>query len=298
MRSTAVFLLLLTVSVFLVLLTSNTEASPLWGPVGHQLTATIAQYFLSDAAATQVLHLFPNVSGQLEAYATWADAVRKEPAYAWSAPLHFIDTPDWACIYDPSTDCPTISGSPHMCVAGAILNYTSILLSQKSTQQKIEALKFLLHFIGDIHQPLHVSFASDLGGNTIKGTYEGTSTNLHSVWDIDLITTRVENDFGGDANKYCQYLQDKIKGDWKTIAATWEACNSTSGATVYSCPTEWANESAKLACEYGYTDENGKKIQSGFNLGSAYFNFVKDIVDEQLARGGVRLAATLNKIFA
>jgi len=275
-----------------------TNALPNWGTVGHQTTATIAQFFLSDKAQAQAEYFFPNVSGQLEVYATWADSVRSKPAYAWSSPLHFIDTPDWACVYTPSTDCPTISGSKDMCVAGAILNYTSILLNSKASKSsKTEALKFLIHFIGDIHQPLHVSFASDLGGNTIKGTYDGSSTNLHSVWDTSLITTRVSEDFGGDANKYVNYLVDKIRTDWKSLAATWQNCNSTDDSTVYSCPNEWANESAKLACEYAYTDQNGKEIPNGFKLGAPYYDFVKDIVDEQLAKGGVRLAATLNKIW-
>jgi len=283
------------VVILLLVALSLTGAHPLWGTVGHQTTATIAQYFLSAQAQAQAEFFFPNVSGQLEVYATWADSVRYKAAYAWSAPLHYIDTPDWSCVYDPKTDCPN-----SMCVAGAILNYTNILLNTKSSKSnKIEALKFLVHFHGDIHQPLHVGFTTDLGGNTIKGNYDGSSTNLHSVWDTSLISTRVTSDFGGDAAKYVNYLVDKIRTDWKSLAAVWESCNATTAdSIIYSCPNEWAQESAKLACEYSYTDQNGNVIPNGFNLQTPYFDFVKDIVDMQLAKGGVRLAATLNKIWA
>ena len=74
-----------------------------------------------------------------------------------------------------STDCVN-----QVCVYGAILNYTSRLTTQQGTQQT-EALKFLVHFLGDIHQPLHVSFKGDLGGNTLKGTFLGEYGNMHHV---------------------------------------------------------------------------------------------------------------------
>jgi S1/P1 Nuclease len=94
-----------------------------------------------------------------------------------------------------STDCPN-----NVCLYAAILNYTQRITTQTGTQQN-EALKFLTHFLGDIHQPLHVSFASDLGGNTLTGTFLGESGNLHHVrarhflarcgWNVAYVCTGV-----------------------------------------------------------------------------------------------------------
>lgn len=111
----------------------------------------------------------------LESVSTWADQIKSDPAYKWSSALHFINTPDWQCAFTPTTDC-----AGDRCLYGAILNYTA-RSTDKTGEQQYEALKFLDHFLGDIHQPLHVAFQSNLGGNTIKGTFLGESGNLHHV---------------------------------------------------------------------------------------------------------------------
>ena len=80
--------------------------------------------------------------------------MRSTPEYQWSAPLHFIDTPDWSCAYDANNDCPN-----QLCVAGAIANYTGRVTSTDPSVSD-EAAKFITHFLGDIHQPLHVGFTT------------------------------------------------------------------------------------------------------------------------------------------
>jgi hypothetical protein len=82
--------------------------------------------------------------------ANWADQVRSQPDYKWSAPLHFIDTPDWECAYTPATDCVDSK-----CVAGAIGNYSKRVVSMDGDTAD-EAAKFITHFCGDIHQPLQL----------------------------------------------------------------------------------------------------------------------------------------------
>jgi len=226
----------------------------------------------------------------------WADQILQDPHWQWSAPLHYINTPAWACTYDNSTDCPN-----DMCVADAIWNYTNRLISRRSDHYMKEiSVRFTIHFHGDIHQPLHVGFITDEGGNEIDGTYFGDSTNLHKVWDDGLIGTRIQQDFGGSQEKYTQYLISQLKGPWKEMATEWAKCNQTFSDEMQQpndCPNQWASESAKVACEYAYTDQNGNHIENGFSLGQAYFNFAKQTLDEQLCKGGVRLASTLNKIW-
>lgn len=107
---------------------------------------------------------------------SWADNIRHadtEPNYLnwqWSAPLHYAVTMDWSCVYDRQNDCNWTS--TQSCVDGAIQNYTNRLgESRMDPTQLEEALKFIIHFIGDVHQPLHGGFAGDLNGNTIRGGY-------------------------------------------------------------------------------------------------------------------------------
>jgi len=146
-----------------------------WGPDGHALVARIAQTLLTDESTTFVRnHLPSNVSGNMSMVASWADSILykdTDPDYLnwqWSRQLHYVDTKDWACVYDRQNDCNWTSGQ--RCVDGAIQNYTKRLAdSQQDATQRQEALQFLIHFIGDAHQPLHAGFKGDLGGNEIHG---------------------------------------------------------------------------------------------------------------------------------
>jgi hypothetical protein len=108
--------------------------------------------------------------------ASWADNILypdTDPDYLnwqWSKQLHYVDTQDWACVYDREKDCNWTSGQ--RCVDGAIQNYTGRLAdSQEDPIQREQALQFLIHFIGDAHQPLHAGFAGDRGGNEIHGKF-------------------------------------------------------------------------------------------------------------------------------
>lgn len=148
---------------------------------GHKIAAAIAMKYLTANAASNLSVILANDGGgDLTQVATWADDVRSDPAYHWSAPLHYIDTPDWACAYT-ATDCPN-----QMCVAGAIANYSTRVLSNDNSAAD-EAAKFLTHFLGDIHQPLHVAFSTDRGGNLLKG-YFPHITRWHPRDSSSLLT--------------------------------------------------------------------------------------------------------------
>jgi len=251
-----------------------------WGNDGHEIVGSIATQFLSKEAQTLVQNV---LGGQdLTSVATWADVIKEESEYRWSAPLHYINTPDWECSFVYDQDC-----SDDVCVAGAIANYTTRIGSTDGDQQT-EALKFLVHFVGDIHQPLHVAFASDEGGNTEKGTFlDFQHKALHAIWDTSILETRMNNDFQGSQADWTAYLVNRTTGDLASQVPNWNQ---------YAAKDEnnWGAESAAIACKYAYTDETGAHITDGFDLQDSYYEFVLDTVEQQLIKGGIRLAAALN----
>jgi len=259
---------------------------PLWGSDGHKITAFIAQELLTDAANAKCQSILGET--YLSSVATWADQIKHEQQWKWSGALHFINTPDWACNFDFERDC-----DDSICVAGAVSNYTKILQSTSADAElKQEALKFLIHFVGDIHQPLHVAFDSDEGGNTEKGLYEplNNTGTLHGIWDYDIIQQAEEN-FDSYWVNYARYLLKNID---EKDADIWAKCAT---GTDPVCPNEWGNQTAPLACIYSYVDTDGSVIKNGFSLGMDYYNRSLPIVEMQLQRGGVRLAAVLNYLY-
>lgn len=149
-----------------------------WGPDGHSLVASIAQTLLSNQSLTFVrTHLPWYTQGNLSMLASWPDFIiypDTNPVdylnWQWSKELHYVNTIDWSCVYNRDQDCRWSSG--RNCVDGSIQNYTSRLAdSSEDDVQREQALKFLVHFIGDAHQPLHAGFQGDEGGNLVKGLF-------------------------------------------------------------------------------------------------------------------------------
>jgi hypothetical protein len=160
-----------------------------WGPVGHSLVARLAQSQLSPSATDWVRNLIPwHLSGNLSAIASWADIILYPDTnpigfnnWQWSRELHYINTPDWNCEYVPSRDC-----LESRCIEGALNNYSRRLIAgDLDDVQRQEALFFLVHFVGDIHQPLHVGFKGDSGGNDVKGK---SIFFLPPISDISVLT--------------------------------------------------------------------------------------------------------------
>lgn len=271
-----------------------------WGVDGHLIICQIAQGRLSDTAAKAVNELLPSdASGNLSSLCSWADKVRFR--YHWSAPLHFIDVPDNVCSYSYDRDCKDEEGVKGRCVAGAINNYTSQLLtygssspspsskSSSSGQYNLtEALLFLSHFMGDIHQPLHVGFASDKGGNTIDVHWYRRKTVLHHVWDVNIIETAEKDYYDEGAGEFVDALNKNITGEWSDKVQEWEEC----GKNQTACPDIYGSESITAACDSAY-----KNVTEDSTLGDEYFGSRLPVVNLRLAQGGVRLAATLNRIF-
>ena len=145
-----------------------------WGQDGHSLVAAIAQSLLTDQSSTFVRnHLSADVNGNMSKVASWPDEILhpdRDHNWEWSKQLHYVNTPDWTCVYDREKDCNWTTGQ--RCVDGAIQNYTVRLAdSHLDDTQRQQALEFIIHFIGDAHQPLHAGFGGDEGGNELHGKY-------------------------------------------------------------------------------------------------------------------------------
>eukprot|EP00897_Mesotaenium_endlicherianum_P002093 jgi/Mesen1/1911/ME000143S00961 len=170
------------------------------GPWQVAASRASAKPLLSKEASEAVKELLPpSAHDLLPRVCAWADEIKRHQGYGWTAPLHFIDTPDFLCAYNYSRDC-YYHRVPNNCAAAAINNYTQQLQAFSSQRDDkwlsllrgrgggssasynlTEALMFLSHFVGDIHQPLHVGFTGDLGGNTIHVKWFGRAHNLHEV---------------------------------------------------------------------------------------------------------------------
>ncbi|GLU23076.1 hypothetical protein SLE2022_391080 [Rubroshorea leprosula] len=265
-----------------------------WSKEGHALTCQIAQSLLEQEAAEAVANLLPhNVNGDLSALCTWPDQIRHWYKYRWTSSLHFIDTPDGACNYDYERDCHDPHGVDGMCVAGAIQNFTLQLLHYREgtadrRYNMTEALLFLSHFMGDIHQPMHVGFTSDEGGNTINLRWFTHKSNLHHVWDREIFLTALKDYYDKDLDSLMEAITGNITdGIWADDVPSWEKCDD-----LLPCLNQYASESIKIACKWGY-----KGVKSGDTLADEYFNSRMPIVMKRIAQGGVRLAMILNSVF-
>uniref|UniRef100_A0A0E0KVR2 Aspergillus nuclease S1 n=1 Tax=Oryza punctata TaxID=4537 RepID=A0A0E0KVR2_ORYPU len=279
------------VSVFVL---ASAPAAHSWSKEGHMLTCRIAQDLLEPAAAHAVRNLLPEeADGDLSALCVWPDQVRHWYKYRWTSPLHFIDTPDQACSFVYSRDCHGPDGAEDMCVAGAIANFTSQLMhyNHGSADRKYnmtEALLFLSHFMGDVHQPMHVGFTSDQGGNTINLRWFRHKSNLHHVWDREMILTAISEFYGKDMDAFQKDLvQNFTTGTRSDDVSSWGECED-----LLSCSTKYATESINLACKWAYND-----VREGETLSDDYFGSRLPIVTRRIAQGGVRLAMFLNRLF-
>ncbi|KAI8903267.1 S1/P1 nuclease-domain-containing protein [Gorgonomyces haynaldii] len=259
-----------------------------WGPNGHSLVGNMAHTMLSPTAKQAVSQLINTTT--LGAVANWADDVKKTDPFKWSANLHFVsvlDRPPEQCMFMESRDCPNAT-----CINGAIANFTKQACSSDK-ETATNALQFLVHFFGDIVQPLHNSNNS-LGGNLVNVTYNGNITNLHKIWDIDIPDARAK-EFGSQAD-YQAHLLDEIEdGEFKD-AYKWvskykhDAVSSFGNSLVAN---DYTIDSNSFDCSYVYKQLPKPDVE----LNGTYTSEAGWIIDRQMVKGAVRLAHHLNQIF-
>jgi nuclease S1 len=164
--------------VLLAALVVSTQAGA-WGSQGHQVVAAMAWELLQPATRQEVNRLLALEPGEtLESLSTWADEHRN-PA---TGPWHYVNFPRGNCQYEAQRDCP----DGH-CVVAAIERERAVWASNANDKARLKALKYLIHFVGDIHQPLHAGYRDDRGGNQFQLRAFMRGSNLHAVWDSGLL---------------------------------------------------------------------------------------------------------------
>ncbi|HEX8030544.1 MAG TPA: S1/P1 nuclease [Vicinamibacterales bacterium] len=280
MRRGSAILLVTFVTVF-----SSIEWLQAWGAQGHRLVGLIAAARLTPVAKQNVAWL---LDGQtLADVSSWADSITGEQVQ--TSYWHYLNIPPEAGGYDRDRDCPqqpgTAAGSRNDrwrdCVVDRIAYWEERLGNAKLDRaDRATALKFIVHFIGDLHQPFH-ALGVGRGGNDVHVRVFGQSDcstdparpspcNLHSVWDSRLISRRNVDD-GAYTAVLTKLIADKR---WASQPA--------------GSPSQWAEQSFRLAKE--------ALVKPDTNIDESYFRRHITVIDERLSLGGLRLAADLNRI--
>lgn len=259
---------------FFALLCLSTWPAQAWGPDGHRIVGDLAERQLTLKARVEVRRLLigepePTLAG----VANWADQLRgSDPELAKkTGRWHYVNFPrESGCRFEAARECP--NGE---CVIAAInRNFLALADRQRPDRERAEALKFLTHFIGDIHQPLHAGYADDRGGNSFQINYQGEGSNLHSVWDSLIVESR-----GLEPTAYANALAMRSplpadpmrRSDRPAVGWAIESCRLVQQSDIY--PSEHTIETAYL-------------------LGQ------RAVVEQRLRQGGDRLADMINRALA
>jgi hypothetical protein len=297
-----------------------------WGCEGHETIALIAEKHLTAHARRMVQDLLngspidprterlchPTTRDAMANASTWADDVRGDTSsrYYGTGQWHFVDIPRGVSQVDPKRFCPSRKG----CVLTAITEQLAELENGRNERRRADALRFVIHFVGDLHQPLHTATNNDLGGNCVPVAYLGMEPrrssgegdvyqpNLHAVWDTSII----------------QYVTDHRGADWlaETLDRRFrEQIPSWQRQTVDL--NQWAWESHEVAEHVAYgllpvplpvrRDRPGAAPRCGETsetilalherLTKRYLDGAIPAVEEQLSKAGIRLAILLNRIW-
>ncbi|KAK1753593.1 S1/P1 nuclease [Echria macrotheca] len=278
----------------ITLLAASLPAVHAWGAMGHYAVAYVATNFVSTTTKSYMQTLLADTTTDyLASVATWADSYRSTSAGAFSAPFHYIDaldSPPSSCSVSLSRDC---NGGG--CVVSAIANYTSRLQNTAlSASERQIAAKMVIHFLGDVGQPLHCENL-DEGGNTVDVTYNKSSTNLHAVWD-----TKIPEHISGGSSKsvaktWAANLTAEINsGSYHSLASGWVSGMSITNAQASALT--WASESNAEVCTV--VMPNGLSPLETQDLSGAYTTSATPTVRLQIAKQGYRLAKWLDAIVA
>ena len=251
--------------VLLAAMLSCVPVALAWGPRGHRIVADLAEAQLTPQARAAVQKLLAlRGARHLDDVANWADDLRDtDPElFRRTKRLHFVNFHSRDCIYDPPRDCR--NGE---CAVAAIDKYSAILANRTNpAAERAEALAFVVHFVGDIHQPLHADYRHDAGGNDFQVRWRGRGTNLHHVWDSLMLDS---------THLSAAQFTEKLAAQPAHIAT---------GGT----PAQWAEESCRI-------DRNGGVYPSSRRIDAAYVERELPVAEQRLRQAGARLAALLNR---
>lgn len=233
--------------------------------VGHRIIADIAYQNLTTKARKQL----DKVLGKhgIIYTSTWADEVRSDKKYAYSYPWHYQNLSDNINV----NDMKMLLVNSKM--EGEHLFFALDTLSSrlKKDRNDVEALKFLIHFVGDLHQPMHLGRKEDLGGNKVETKWFGKTINLHSLWDSYMLENKKMS-----YSEFSRYLQDKFEPQ-KAAYKKYSMLQSVEASYAVR----------NLIYNYDYSNTNNYH----------YVYFFSGKLDEMLYRGGIQLANVLNGIY-
>lgn len=235
-----------------------------WGQNGHRVTGTIAEQHLSGLARARIQMILGDES--LAEASTWPDEMRSDPAQFWKTtanPWHYVTVP-------AGRTYAQAGAPPEGDAASALQRFAATIRNPNaSREEKQLALRFIVHIIGDLHQPLHAGNGTDKGGNDVKVTFFNEPTNLHSVWDSGIIDRQ-----NLSHSEYAGRLTRRINP--QDIVAWWQ-----------TDPAIWIGESTKLRDGLDPTSASLTWDYSYRHLPT---------VERRLQQAGIRMAAYLNQL--
>lgn len=239
-----------------------------WGVNGHRITGEIAYSYLTPKAKLALKQILGDES--LAMASNYADLIRSDDKYRETESWHYMDVdkamslPEMKAYLDADTDVDAYTK----------IKFLLAELKKKDLPAATRAfdLKFLIHLVEDVHQPMHTAHKEDKGGNDIKVNWFGKTTSLHTIWDSELINFQQLS--------YTEYVAD-INHTTAAQRAAWQAAPIST----------WFYESNQLA------DKIYSSTKAGDNLSYKYNYLFIDSLNQQLLKGGVRLAGVLNELF-
>ncbi|MFN1834568.1 S1/P1 nuclease [Balneola sp. MJW-20] len=234
-----------------------------WGQIGHRTTGYVAQEYLSDKAASEVQRVLGNET--LAQVSIWMDEVRADGAYDHMAPWHYVTIPT-------GETYESVEKAEGGDIIWAIRKVVRELKEGGLTpKQEAENLKILVHLVGDLHQPLHVGNGKDRGGNDVRLEWFYEPSNLHRVWDSEIIDDK-QLSFT-ELSMFINHATSEEVREWQSTTVL-----------------DWAYESQALL-------EQVYQLPEDMNLGYEYSYRNWDTVQRRLLKAGVRLAGLINEIY-
>jgi hypothetical protein len=259
-----------------------------WGKTGHRVVAAIADTQLSGLARAHVREILRPGESLVDA-ANWPDEMRSDPAIFWqktATPWHYVTLNGITYDHAPS-EGDALEALDHF---SKVLKDPAASLADKQT-----ALRFVIHLVGDLHQPLHVGKCCDRGGNDVNVTWFGKPTNLHAVWDSQLVDEE-QLSFTELAAKLERHMSDRqLIAWWDINPRDWMSESGEYRDTLYPAAADMPKP------KKGEKVKKVKKVKKGEAvlpaLSYSYVYRFTPLMEQRLSQGGARLAAYLNALF-
>lgn len=271
-------------SMVILMMSTNIWA---WGPTGHRVVGEVAEKYLKNKVLKKVTKILDGES--LARVSNWPDKIKSDPdQYSYTFSWHYTSWPTGQDHYDPHT----ASGS----LLTSLQKQIDILRKRDSTKdEKAFAIKFIVHLMGDLHQPLHVGNGHDHGGNSCRVLFHKEEVNLHKLWDESMIDfTRLS------FTELTRFVDVRVKGDISKLQSGtllhWMTESRDLRDSVYPSDVTLSSKAKNSLPSYCDRDLNLPAEQLP-KLGYGYSYKHMPVVEERLFLAGIRLAKILNESF-